>query len=286
MNKEEDEKTRKMYQKTHGLTIPGEQKKRDYNWPFETNNHVFGKGYPLEKDGCKKSLMTDFLESDYPKTKIVNKRLEDFRQATSDILGKGKFRGTLGSNIPADFVFGAKSLKEENWNASKCIMGDPDSTNSKMIEPDPDLGKSVFHRNKYRYRENHIEKVDYNRSFGVPSVRTDLKPKEKRSVCDLTVSFNYQNYGNEKDVFDLLYPNPFNNRGLDDKDFDEKLNLQELKTLVKKTTYNFPDDEIETIFEITKQIEKSEDDKITYKGFMDSVRNIKRDFLKYRTMFN
>ena len=53
MNKEEDEKTRKMYQKTHGLTIPGEQKKRDYNWPFETNNHVFGKGYPLEKDGCK-----------------------------------------------------------------------------------------------------------------------------------------------------------------------------------------------------------------------------------------
>ena len=95
-----------------------------------------------------------------------------------------------------------------------------------------------------------------------------------------------QNYGNEKDVFDLLYPNPFNNRGLEDKDFENKLDLDELKSLIKKTSSNFPEDEIETIFEITKQIEKSEDSKITYKGFMDSVRNIKRDYLKYRTMFN
>ena len=186
MNQQEDEKTLKMYQLTHGLTLPGEQKDRNYNWPVDKNNHIFGKGVVIEKDGAKKSLRTDLLESEYPKTKIGDKRLEDFRQATSDMLGKSKFKGTLNNSIPQDFTFGVKSLKENNWNVGKCLNGDPNVLNDKMLEVDPDLGKSVT----YRSKNTTIwpKKTDYDRIFGVPCVRNDLKMKEQRSVCDLTVS--------------------------------------------------------------------------------------------------
>ena len=46
-------------------------------------------------DGVKKSLRSDFLYNPYPQTKLVGKRLEDYRQATEDMLGKNKYYGTL-----------------------------------------------------------------------------------------------------------------------------------------------------------------------------------------------
>ena len=175
------------YQKTHGLTNPGEQKLRNYNWPVDKNTHVFGIGETVERDGTKKSLRPDLQENECPITKIGDKRLEDFRQATNDMLGKGKFRGTLGSNIKPDYTFGVKSLKENNWNVGKCIFGDPELLTEKMVSTDSDLGKSFSYRSKNE--KLHPSNKEYNRLFGVPSVRTDLKqPKEMRSVCDLKVS--------------------------------------------------------------------------------------------------
>lgn len=187
MKQEEDEKTKRMYQLSHGFSLPGEQKIRNYNWPVDPNNHVFGKGEYMEKDGTKKSLRPDLLESEYPKTKIGDKRLEDFRQATSDMLGRSKFKGSLRNDISPDFTFGVKSLKEDNWNVGKCINGDPNVLTEKMLEVDPDLGKSFSYRFKSTSRHPTQDR-DYTRIFGVPSVRNDLKPKDNKSMCDLTVS--------------------------------------------------------------------------------------------------
>lgn len=33
-----------LYRKTHGNYQPGEQKKRDYNWKMDPNDHMFGYG--------------------------------------------------------------------------------------------------------------------------------------------------------------------------------------------------------------------------------------------------
>lgn len=177
-----------MYQFSHGLTNPGEQKLRNYNWPVDKNTHVFGKGEQIEREGTKKSLRPDLLVSEYPKTRVGEKRLEDFRQATSDMLGKTKYRGSLRNDLPPDHTFGVKSMKENNWNVGKCIYGDPNEITDKMLEVDCDLGKSVSYRLK---NTNLFPKLssEYSRIYGVPSVRTDLKAKDLRSVCDLTVSF-------------------------------------------------------------------------------------------------
>lgn len=173
-----------MYRTSHGFSDTGEQKNRNYNWNnIDKNSHSFGKPQEKEYDGTKKTLMSDFLESSYPKTKIVDKRLEDYRQATEDMLGVTKYKGTLNPNLPEDHAFGVKSVKddEKNWNLGKCLIGE----SGRDILPDKDLGKNVIHKSKL----SAIQPKDYdpNKTFGVPSVRFDLAKKKMVSVSDINV---------------------------------------------------------------------------------------------------
>jgi hypothetical protein len=174
-----------MYNKTHGLSEPGEQKKRYYKWNFDKDNHVFGKYEPIERDGTKKSLRNDYLEADYPKTRIVDKRLEDFRQATTDMVGKIKFKGSLNPNLDADHTYGVKTIIGENWNVARCIHGDPEEKNEKHFTSDSDLGKSVLHRSKLQYLIPNVPPSD--KVFGVPSIRADLKKNPKQKLLDVKV---------------------------------------------------------------------------------------------------
>lgn len=223
-NIEESEETKKMYRTTHGFSDPGEQYKRNYKWNMNITNHSFGKEIEKEYDGAKKSLMSDTLESNFPNTKIVTKRLEDYREATEDKLGKTKYRGTINPNISEEFVFGSPTIKnsDNHWNAAKCIQGDF----NRNVEPDSDLGKSTLYKSRLSAR--HPREYDPNKTFGVPSVRQDLPMKKIISVCDTNVNLYIfflinllKNYGNEKDAFELLYPNPHVFKGLDNKDFND-----------------------------------------------------------------
>lgn len=184
----EDEHAKTLYNKSHGLTDPGEQKNRHYNWYVDKSNHVFGKPEPIENDGAKKSLANDFLESNFPKTKIVNKRLEDFRQATSDMVGRSKFKGTLHPDLDETYTFGFKK-DSQNWNVAKCIHGASEEKTAKHLEADLDLGKNILHRSKLQNAKP--KEVDHSKTFGVPSIRYDLPKKNQVSVADLTVSHKY-----------------------------------------------------------------------------------------------
>jgi hypothetical protein len=44
---------------------------------------------------------------------------------------------------------------------------------------------------------------DRHRSFGIPTIRQDIYQPKKRSVAD------YQNYGDEPEAVDLLFPSNF-----------------------------------------------------------------------------
>lgn len=182
-NLDESQETKRMYKTTHGFSDPGEQKDRNYKWNMDKTQHSFGKQIEMEYDGAKKSLMTDRLESDFPKTKIVTKRLEDFRQATEEGLGKTKYKGTLNPNLEEDFAFGVSTIKssDNNWNLAKCIHGD----SNRNIQADPDLGRSV--QNKSRLSARQPREHDPNKTFGVPSIRRDLPSKKNVSVCDINV---------------------------------------------------------------------------------------------------
>jgi len=109
--KEKDE-DKKRYLKTHNISEPGHQKDREYNWPIDKNNFIFGKDVKKELEGTKKSLMSDFLDGLYPKTKIVEKRYNDFSTASQDQIGRGKFKGTLHQSIDSDYIFGKCKKKE------------------------------------------------------------------------------------------------------------------------------------------------------------------------------
>ncbi len=182
----EPEEVKTLYNKSHGLTDPGQQKDRSYKWYVDKNSHVFGKYEPREENGAQKSLTFDFLEANFPKTKVVDKRLEDYRQATSDMVGRSKFRGTLPPTVEETHIFGNKNVLGGTWNVAKCMHGDPEQKTESHLQPDPDLGKSVLYRSKLQNlqpKENEIDKT-----FGVPSIRYDLKrEKDKLSICDLTV---------------------------------------------------------------------------------------------------
>jgi hypothetical protein len=77
------------------------------------------------------------------------------------------------------------------------------------VRPDVDLGTATKAgcRNVVRKPE------DENRSFGAPTVRTDIPFKEKRSVAD------HQNYGDEPEAIDLLFPSTFTELGISEYDF-------------------------------------------------------------------
>lgn len=83
-----------------------------------------------------------------------------------------------------------------NWNAAKCISGEP---TEKELRHDKDLGISV----KPNCSNTVRKPEDVHRSFGCPSIRTDIPLKAKKSVAD------YQNYCDEPEAVDLLFPATF-----------------------------------------------------------------------------
>ena len=54
---------------------------------------------------------------------------------------------------------------------------------------------------------------DAGRSVGCPTIRTDIPAKAFRSISD------YQNYGDEPEAVDLLFPSTFVELGVSEWDF-------------------------------------------------------------------
>ncbi len=194
-NLRENEDVKILYNKTHGISDPGQQKERNYNWPVDKTNYVFGKPIEKEQDGAKKSLQTDVLQANYPKTVIAKKSFEDFRQANGELLGKSKFKGALNQNIPEDFSYGKKTIVGENWNVgkntiyyvAKCINGDSNlKKNEEKNFPDKDLALEERY-GKRRVQTAKPTNHDPNRMFGTPSIRKDIPSVNFKSITNPNV---------------------------------------------------------------------------------------------------
>ncbi len=85
---------------------------------------------------------------------------------------------------------------------------------------DADLGRAT--RPGFR---NQVKEGDEGRSFGVPSVRLDIKPPENISVAD------NQNYGTDPKAIDLLYPETYEFMGLTQEDFDARRPREEIREI-------------------------------------------------------
>jgi hypothetical protein len=114
----------------------------------------------------------------------------------------------------------------DHWNAAKCLHGEPTES---QLEPDHDLGRCVKpgSRNTVRRPE------DKDRIFGCPTIRTDIPFKEKRSVAD------YNNYGDEPEAIDILFPSTFTEMGITEYDFQLPRRRDEIRTLFEKIGYSY-----------------------------------------------
>lgn len=89
---------------------------------------------------------------------------------------------------------------------------------------------------------------DDNRIFGVPTIRTDIPFKEKRSVAD------HQNYGDESEAIDLLFPNTFTELGISEYDFVVPRPREEIKVLFEHIGYSYKIGKFNAMYNRAKQM--------------------------------
>ena len=172
-------------------------------------------------------------------------------------LGQGQARQS------SSFVHGIKNSTKE-WNAAKCLTSEP---SLRQIAPDYDLGKSVRMNCSNSVRRSQ----DENRVFGCPSIRTDIPYKVKRSVAD------YQNYGDEPEVVDLLFPQTHTELGITEYDFQTARPREFIQTLFKKIGQNMKIGKFNAVYSRAKELYGSIDDSVSVRAFMQAAQ-IYKDF--------
>ena len=217
----EEQKVQDMYKMTHGSTLPGEQTKRKYDWPFNPNERAFGKPLNEKKEGAGDCLRSEINGGAFPMTKIVPASVEDFKNFSGEQLSKVKNLGQTGSLYDPGLVFG-KNKKVDDHGVHDCIRGNDNFTTAYQ---DQKLGKTT----KFGWRNKPLA-GDENRSFGVPSIRADVQKPGQRSVANTMVflGIKNQNFGDEPKALDLLFPHGYDHYGLSDDDIDLKRQKEEV----------------------------------------------------------
>ena len=196
---EDESKHHAQYIKSHGAYEPGEQRERGYKWentPVHPAVHRFGlpPGPKAGVEGVQACMSTTGDGA----TRIISKRVAEFKNLAHDKLGQAKNLGMAGGRaLPPDHAFGVVKKKQEGeWGAAMCVQGDY-SLEEQL--PDPDLGKSVAPGWRNRIGE---------RVFGVPTLRTDIPKPGTRSIGD------NQNYGDDTTAAALVRPDRFSTLGI------------------------------------------------------------------------
>lgn len=243
------------------LGDPAVQKERSYNWNVDKNQHRFGYAEQKILNGAAYSLHPERKGGAFPKTVIVKKTVEDFKQVAHDILGKPKNLGQGPIPVARDHTFGISTIGNDAWNAAKCIHGEP---TEKEIQPDNDLGRCT----KYGCRNEVRTDADVNRVFGTPTIRLDIPYKQKKSMAD------HQNYGDEPDAVDLLFPNTFTELGVSNYDFAALRSRDEIKALFSRIGYSYKVGKFNAMFNRAKQIDGADGDVCSVKSFMKIVEEM------------
>ena len=83
-------------------------KNRNYNWKFDPATHVFGKHVTVLENGAKNCLQPDFAQNEFPRTRIVKKNVEDYRNFREEPIGK-VLPNTVTHSVP----------EPPNWNRAQ-----------------------------------------------------------------------------------------------------------------------------------------------------------------------
>ena len=110
---------------------------------------------------------------------------------------------------------------------------------------------------------------DEHRSFGVPTIRTDVPFKVWRSVAD------YTNYGDEPEAVDIMYPATPIELGISEQDFQKMRSREEIRTLFEKIGHSFKAGKFNTLYNRAKEISGSSNDLTNVRSFLTSLQSFK-----------
>jgi len=108
----DDERIRQLYVKSHSQWEAGEQIKRGYKWPVSPAKHVFGLSGNKIVGEAKMCLQPEIAGDIYPKTVLLKKNAEDFRDFAYNSLGSSKNFGQTNSYVGPNHTYGFKRKVE------------------------------------------------------------------------------------------------------------------------------------------------------------------------------
>jgi len=255
-----DEKAKELYIRSHGMYDAGEQRDRKYQWPFNPNQHVFGKTEKLVHDEGRFCLQPETVEETFPKTQIIKKNVEDFRDYNRDHLGKPKNLAQVNPYVGTDFAFGYKPKDKEPWNVAKCITGEAVFKQNKEEES---LGRATRHG----YRNTTLT-GDEGRVFGVPTIRSDIEKPKMRSVADPN------NYGDEPAAVGLLFPQRFADLGVENSDFLKLRPKEDIRKMFANIGYAYKPGKFEGIFMRAQEICGTKQDQVSAQAFIEAIKEL------------
>ncbi|KAJ9435662.1 hypothetical protein DIPPA_26138, partial [Diplonema papillatum] len=162
-----------------------------------------------------------------PNTTIVRKVVEDFKDVAKDHLGTCKNQGFANAReLPKDFAFGYRN-KPDEWGVRQCMMANVPE--DELV--DKNLGKAT--------RPGYRNDSSTDRSFGIPSVRTDIQRPLFKKVT------NNNNYGDDANAYSLICPSKYVANDIREEDFLQPILKQDMYDLAFKANFQLDDDEFE-----------------------------------------
>ncbi len=167
-------------------------------------------------------------------TAIIPKVVEDYKSYDNYRIGASRGKDLLNTARHPE-VYGKPAAKRGagEWGAADCLQGDFTREDQ---EPDRDLGKAT----SLGFRHTGMA-ADPNRRFGLPSVRTDVPPRNSTSLATHT------DFGDGSTAAALLFPGPYAEQGIDEKDFTSARTPSQLRKTFNSIGYRMSDAEFYAI---------------------------------------
>eukprot|EP00656_Telonema_subtile_P034871 TRINITY_DN3889_c0_g1_i1.p1 TRINITY_DN3889_c0_g1~~TRINITY_DN3889_c0_g1_i1.p1 ORF type:complete len:437 (-),score=104.55 TRINITY_DN3889_c0_g1_i1:229-1539(-) len=232
---EDNPEHKRMYTLSHAAYGVGEQRSRNYDWDkigVKPGEFKFGVVDANRGQGGVENALKGDAAKEKRCATIVQKTVTDFKAFNQDQLGKVKHTGAGLHGLADEHAFGMSTVKTASeWGTKECMEG------NKTIEeqmPDADLGRSL--------QPGWRNTTNTDRAFGVPNVRTDRPVPQIRSVAD------DQNYGDEANAKELLYPSTHAWKGVSLDDFYQPRGFDELFSVMQCSGFDLSEEQANQVY--------------------------------------
>ncbi len=237
----DEEAKERVYEKSHRSFPPGAQRRTAVVWGItgvDPETTRFGK--PLastERNQVGKCLNPqDDIDEVTNKTTIIDKVVADYKAYDGYTLGQPRGQALLDTSKHPS-VYGKPSVRSSagDWGAPDCLQGD---FTRDQQDPDRDLGRGV----SVGFRHTGMA-ADPVRRFGLPSIRTDVPPRNAQSLA------TYMDFGDGPNAASLLFPGPYAEHGVEERDYMRVRTPSEIRALFAKIGYRMSDAEFLAVYE-------------------------------------